>query len=76
MLLLGVQIRRLVSGILLVCLLYGSTIEVVVADIHAGATFQAVSMSDRLDIVFFCSEKADKASNKISVDNMKVVRIP
>ncbi|KAG7009010.1 hypothetical protein G7Y79_00003g008780 [Physcia stellaris] len=34
-----------------------------------GATFQAVSSSDRLDIVFSCG---DRANNRISVDNVKV----
>ena len=69
MLLPGVQFRRLVCGILLVSLPSASDIEVTVADYLAGATFQAVSSSDRLDIVFSCG---DRANNRISVDNVKV----
>lgn len=35
----------------------------------AGATFQAVSSADRLDIVFSCN---NRANDKISVDNVKI----
>ena len=41
------------------------------ADLCAASTFQAVSNSDRLDIVFSCT---NRAKYKISVDNVKVKR--